>query len=62
MGTLGFAPDPLMATMGAQRPATRLKKDATPVPVPLFGAGKVSGYHESVNGCVTFVWCHLPGV
>ena len=33
----------LAATIGAQRPAIRLKNEAMPVPVPRFGAGKTSG-------------------
>ena len=31
------------AMMGAERPATRLRNDAIPVPVPRFGAGNTSG-------------------
>ena len=39
----GLMPAELTATIGAQRPATRLKNEAIPVPVPRFGAGKTSG-------------------
>lgn len=42
-GALGLTPPALTATMGAQSPATRLKKLAIPVPVPRLGAGKTSG-------------------
>ena len=45
MGAFGFTPPACTATMGAHRPATRLKKDAIPVPVPLLGAGKTSGVY-----------------
>ena len=43
MGALGFACPALTATIGAQRPAMRLRQEAMPVAVPLFGAGKTSG-------------------
>lgn len=49
MGALGLALAALTATMGAQRPARRLKKLEIPVPVPRLGAGKTSG-------CVVLVY------
>jgi len=45
MGADGEALAALMATIGAQRPAMRFKKDAMPVPVPRFGAGNTSGVY-----------------
>lgn len=42
-GALGSKPPACAATMGAQRPVMRFRQDAIPVPVPLFGAGKISG-------------------
>ena len=44
MGDLGFALT-FTAMMGAQRPATRFRKEAIPVPVPRTGAGKISGVY-----------------
>jgi hypothetical protein len=43
MGAFGFEPPACMATIGAQSPATRLRKLDIPVPVPRIGAGKTSG-------------------
>lgn len=42
IGIFGFAVEAWIATIGAQSPATRLKKEAIPVPVPRLGAGNVS--------------------
>jgi hypothetical protein len=42
-GAFGFAPGILAAITGARRPKIRFRQDAIPVPVPRFGAGKISG-------------------
>lgn len=39
-----------MATIGAHRPAILLKNEAIPVPVPRFGAGKVSVHASAEIG------------
>ena len=39
----GLTPPAWTATIGAHNPAIRLKNEAIPVPVPRFGAGKISG-------------------
>lgn len=43
IGVLGSTPRVLEAMIGAQIPAILLRKEAMPVPVPLFGAGSTSG-------------------
>jgi hypothetical protein len=43
-----------MATMGAQRPATRLRKLDMPVAVPRIGAGKTSGVYAYRTPYMTF--------
>jgi hypothetical protein len=43
IGAFGFELPALMATIGAHRPAIRLRKLDMPVPVPRMGAGKTSG-------------------
>lgn len=44
-GAFGLTLPAWTATIGAQRPAIRLKQDAIPVPVPRLGAGKTSGVY-----------------